>query len=101
MKGADEGLADDGLEVFHRGVDQDIEHLGHHGLTELLKLVLGGVGTIVVKLQRLGLEAGHGAGYGREGSVWHWGCPFSEWGCGARRLDDRPAPTAGRAPQGL
>ena len=94
-------FADGRLKVLQGRLGEDVEHFVHQGMAELLESVFCGVDSGVVEQQGLGLEAAHGASYGREGCKLHWEKSLFGVGCGAHRLVDRLAPTAGGPHKGF
>ena len=56
MKGANQRFANERPEVLKLGVAQNIDHLSHQGMAELLKLSLGRLLAAVVESGRKGRE---------------------------------------------
>ena len=58
VEGADQGLADQDMEVLQGGLADDVEQLGHEARAELVKRRLRRMGSGVLQLESLGLVGG-------------------------------------------
>ena len=77
VEGADQSLADQPAEVLQGGVADEVEHLVHQAVAELVERVFLRMGAGILQEERLRLVVGERFGRGGEGLRGAWESPWS------------------------